>query len=99
MSDSIEIRVPRDIVNDDFVTVVEWKVETGDHVSPGDIVVLVETAKSILEIQAESAGTDRRYFGCRAPSRRYASHRTGRVRLYPGFALLARDCQAQSKRP
>ena len=56
MSESFEINVPRDIVNDDFVTIVEWKVRSGERVSIGDTIALVETAKSILEIEAETAG-------------------------------------------
>ena len=56
MSESFEINVPRDIVNDDFVTIVEWKVRSGERVRIGDTIALVETAKSILEIEAETAG-------------------------------------------
>ncbi len=41
----------------DFGTVVEWRVSTGDTVAKGDIVAVVETEKSDIDIETWHAGT------------------------------------------
>lgn len=51
-----EIKVPREIVNDDVVTVSEWNFNTGDKVHSKDIVVLIETSKAIIEVEAGKEG-------------------------------------------
>jgi acetyltransferase-like isoleucine patch superfamily enzyme len=56
MSSSLEIRVPRETVNDDFVTIEGWSVSAGEKVRAGQIVVTVETSKALLEIEAEGEG-------------------------------------------
>lgn len=56
MTSSTEIRVPRETVNDDFVTIVEWHAATGDRISAGQVVVAVETSKAVLEVEAEADG-------------------------------------------
>lgn len=56
MDSPVEIRVPREIVNDDVVTIADWQVTTGDRVEPKDTVVLVETSKAVVEIEAETEG-------------------------------------------
>ncbi len=38
------------------VTVVEWKVSTGDRVAAGQVVAIVETAKAATEVEAPTAG-------------------------------------------
>ncbi|HEX2619096.1 MAG TPA: 2-oxo acid dehydrogenase subunit E2, partial [Phototrophicaceae bacterium] len=38
-------------------TVAEWLKQVGDHVEPGDVLVVLETDKVSLEVTAESAGT------------------------------------------
>ena len=56
MTSSTEIRVPRETVNDDFVTIVEWHAATGDKISAGQVLVAVETSKAVLELEAEGGG-------------------------------------------
>ena len=56
MSGALEIRVPRETVNDDFVTVAEWRVRPGEKVHPGQVVVTVETSKALLELEAPREG-------------------------------------------
>ena len=51
-----EIRVPRETVNDDVVTVQEWHVKHGDTVRPKQVVVSIETSKAVLEVEAEAEG-------------------------------------------
>lgn len=51
-----EIRVPRETVNDDVVTVQAWHVKHGDSVRPKQVVVSIETSKAVLEVEAEAAG-------------------------------------------
>ena len=57
MSDPIEIRVP------DFghglteALVIEWLVSAGDTVERGDVIVVLETDKSSVELVAEKSGT------------------------------------------
>ncbi len=55
-SRSTEIRIPRETVNDDVVTVAAWNVKNGDRVRAGECVVEIETSKSILEVAAETEG-------------------------------------------
>jgi len=51
-----EVRVPRETVNDDVVTVQQWDVKHGESVRKGDVVVHIETSKAVLEVEAESDG-------------------------------------------
>ena len=51
-----EIRIPREIVNDDIVTIQKWLVSNGDYVSNKQTIALVETSKTIIEIQSEEDG-------------------------------------------
>lgn len=51
-----EIRVPRETVNDDLVTVQSWAVKHGDRVRAQDVVVHIETSKAVLDVEAESDG-------------------------------------------
>jgi acetyltransferase-like isoleucine patch superfamily enzyme len=50
------IEVPREGVNDDTVRVVEWLVSDGDEVAEGDLVVVIETTKTALDLEAPVAG-------------------------------------------
>jgi acetyltransferase-like isoleucine patch superfamily enzyme len=50
------IEVPREGVNDDAVRVVEWLVDDGAQVEAGQPVVVVETAKSAVDIEAGNSG-------------------------------------------
>src|SRR5690606_10874485 len=52
-----DIRIPHETVNDDLVTVQSWAVAHGARVSPGQVVVHIETSKAVLEIEAETADT------------------------------------------
>jgi acetyltransferase-like isoleucine patch superfamily enzyme len=51
-----EIRVPRETVNDDIVTIQDWHVAHGDEVRPKQLVVSIETSKAVLEVEADAAG-------------------------------------------
>ena len=50
------IAVPRESANDDNVMVRRWRSTNGDFVNSGSILVVVETVKVIIEIQAEADG-------------------------------------------
>ena len=56
MNPAGEIKVPREIVNDDFVTIASWQAAEGTAVQAGEVIVLVETSKAVLEVEAESQG-------------------------------------------
>ena len=56
MNRRIDITVPREIVNEDVVTVAEWQVANGDRVEPNKTVVIIETSKAVLEVEAEVGG-------------------------------------------
>lgn len=51
-----EIRVPRETVNDDVVTVQQWHAGQGAAVRPKQLVVSIETSKAVLEVEAEADG-------------------------------------------
>ncbi len=56
MNDCSEILVPRESVNDEFVTVVRVYLQNGDAVKPGDELMDLETTKTTFSINAEEAG-------------------------------------------
>lgn len=51
-----EIRVPRETVNDDTVTIQEWHARPGEQVKAKQLVVSIETSKAVLEVEAEADG-------------------------------------------
>ncbi|MFN7022175.1 MAG: DapH/DapD/GlmU-related protein [Phycisphaerales bacterium] len=51
-----EIRVPRETVNDDTVTIQDWHAAHGARVTAGQRVVSIETSKAVLEIEADAEG-------------------------------------------
>lgn len=51
-----EIRVPRETVNDDVVTVQEWHARHGEPVRAKQLVCAIETSKAVLEVEAEADG-------------------------------------------
>lgn len=51
-----EIRVPRETVNDDTVTIQEWHIAHGGAVKARQLVVSIETSKAVLEVEAEADG-------------------------------------------
>ena len=51
-----EIYVPKETVNDEFVTVSKLYFKSGDKVKKGDIVADLETSKTIISIEAEADG-------------------------------------------
>jgi acetyltransferase-like isoleucine patch superfamily enzyme len=55
-TDFVPIEVPRQGVNDDTVRVVEWLVADEQSVSAGDLVVVVETTKSAMDLEADVDG-------------------------------------------
>ncbi len=56
MNPWIEVIVPQLGVNEDKVTVVEWRVTTGDKVQRGQILATLETTKATLELDCEEEG-------------------------------------------
>ena len=51
-----EIRVPRETVNDDIVTIASWRRDDGARVRRGECIVEIETSKAVLEVEAEADG-------------------------------------------
>jgi acetyltransferase-like isoleucine patch superfamily enzyme len=51
-----EIRVPRETVNDDTVTIQSWHAAHGAPVKPRQHVVSIETSKAVLEVEADAEG-------------------------------------------
>lgn len=56
MNSSIDITVPHEIVNDDYVTIVEWHAEQGAIVKSGQTLVSIETSKMVMDVEAPSDG-------------------------------------------
>ncbi len=52
-----ELRMPSLGADMDFGTVIEWRVEPGDRVARGDIVLLVDTDKAEIEVESWQGGT------------------------------------------
>jgi acetyltransferase-like isoleucine patch superfamily enzyme len=53
---STEIRIPREIVNDDVVKIAAWEVADGAKVQPKQVVVSIETSKAVIDLEAEAEG-------------------------------------------
>lgn len=51
-----EIRVPRETVNDDTVTIQEWHARQGEQIKAKQLLVSIETSKAVLEVEAEADG-------------------------------------------
>ncbi len=51
-----EIRVPRETVNDDTVTIQQWHIAHGEPCRVKQLVVSIETSKAVLEVEAEAEG-------------------------------------------
>ncbi len=56
MNSFTEIRIPREIVNDDVVLIAAWEAEHGAKVAPKQVVVSIETSKAIVDVEAEVEG-------------------------------------------
>ncbi len=56
MNPSTEIRIPREIVNDDVVKIAAWEVADGAKVQPKQVVVSIETSKAVIDLEAEAEG-------------------------------------------
>jgi len=56
VSSCIDIHVPHEIVNDDYVTIVEWHVEQGGAVKSGQTLVSIETSKMVMDVDAPGDG-------------------------------------------
>jgi len=52
----LEIYVPKEIVNDKFVKIVKLYFKSGDAIKKGDVLVDLETSKTIISIQADLDG-------------------------------------------
>lgn len=51
-----EIRVPRETVNDDTVTIQSWHAAHGAPIKAKQHVVSIETSKAVLEVEADAEG-------------------------------------------
>jgi pyruvate/2-oxoglutarate dehydrogenase complex dihydrolipoamide acyltransferase (E2) component len=56
MSDPVEVPVPRENNNDEFVTLIKWRCEDGDQVSADQAIVDVEGSKAVFEVVAPTGG-------------------------------------------
>ncbi len=56
MSEVIPVRIPQETVNDDLVLIQQWKVTDGQAVQSGQVLVEVETSKSVFEITCPTDG-------------------------------------------
>ena len=56
MVNILPVKMPRVGANDDTGTIVEWLHTTGEQVNKGEILCVVETMKSIFEIESPSSG-------------------------------------------
>lgn len=56
MNPAVEIRVPREIVNDDTVKIAAWEISEGARVKPGQVVASIETSKAVIDLEAEAEG-------------------------------------------
>lgn len=52
----VEIRVPRETVNDDLVTIQRWMFSSGQKVRAQEIVAIIETSKAALDVEAPQDG-------------------------------------------
>jgi len=57
VSDQIDIRVPKFGHGLTEALVVEWRVSVGEVVKRGDVVAVLETDKSSVDLMAERGGT------------------------------------------
>ena len=53
---NVDIIIPKSGLGDADSEISEWKKAVGDAISEGEVVVEVETDKSLLEIQSEASG-------------------------------------------
>ncbi|RZT59519.1 pyruvate dehydrogenase E2 component (dihydrolipoamide acetyltransferase) [Microcella alkaliphila] len=53
---AVDVRVPTTGNAGEDAIVVEWSVKVGDDVSAGDVLVVLETAKSTIDIEAPASG-------------------------------------------
>jgi len=56
LNPSTEIRIPREIVNDDTVKIAAWEVENGAKVQLKQVVASIETSKAVIDLEAEAEG-------------------------------------------
>ena len=56
MSDAFAVRIPRENVNDDVVTLARWHVAAGERVRAGAPLFDMETSKAVLQVDAEREG-------------------------------------------
>ena len=47
MSELFAVTVPQENANDEFATVVDWPVNSGEWVEQGDSIVELETSKAV----------------------------------------------------
>ena len=89
MSEVIPVRIPQETVNDDQVLLQQWQVVDGQAVRAGQVLVEVETSKSVFEITGPAAGFIRL---------NAASHQEvpiGQVLCHIGTSLEAVDAHLQ----
>ncbi len=52
-----EIRIPKIGMSATEMTLTEWMFADGEQVSAGDIIYMVETDKTSVEVEAQDSGT------------------------------------------
>jgi pyruvate/2-oxoglutarate dehydrogenase complex dihydrolipoamide acyltransferase (E2) component len=56
MPETTPVVVPMESVNDEVVLLVAWRVSEGEEVHEGQVLLEVETSKSVIEISAPASG-------------------------------------------
>ena len=54
---AVDVRLPQIAVDTHEGTLVRWIIKVGDSVNQGDPIAEVETAKTVIEVDAPSSGT------------------------------------------
>ena len=56
MNEVTPVLIPQEIVNDETVTILSWKMPTGSKVDEGQIIVELETSKTAFDLPSPRAG-------------------------------------------
>ncbi|HZK82558.1 MAG TPA: 2-oxo acid dehydrogenase subunit E2, partial [Humisphaera sp.] len=56
MSEMTPILIPQEIVNDESVTILQWKIPTGARVETGQVLAELETSKTAFDFPAPKSG-------------------------------------------
>ncbi len=92
MIEVIPVRIPQETVNDDFVLIQQWRVVDGQAVQSGQVLVEVETSKSVFEITSPADG----WIRLNAMSEEEVP--IGQVLCYVGSSLVVVDASLREAR-